>query len=205
MRDRLRGQNRDRWTNDAAPPCRRTGPRGAPLPVALALPAHSEIIVPPSVQSFPGNRLERSVVRFPGGIAGQRIGFPGLEATITDILVRLDHGDGRTVTMLVQPAQPWVDLAAGQSALGVVATYLHQGVIHILFGIDHLMFVAALLLVRGWRPLVWTITAFTPAHSVTLVLASLGMLRLPVGPVETMIAASILLVAVEAVRRQRQW
>ena len=54
-------------------------------------------------------------------------------------------------------------------------TYVRQGIEHILFGFDHLLFVAALLLIIGdWRVLIKTITAFTIAHSITLTLATLG-------------------------------
>ncbi len=79
-----------------------------------------------------------------------------------------------------------------------------HGIEHILFGFDHLLFVLALILiVRSRRVLLWTITAFTLAHSITLSLATLGVVHVPGPPVEAMIALSILLVACEIVRRQR--
>ena len=83
-------------------------------------------------------------------------------------------------------------------------TYIRHGIEHILFGFDHLLFVAALMLiVRNWRVLIKTITAFTIAHSITLTLATVGWVTLPGAPVETAIALSILLVAVEVVRMER--
>jgi len=73
---------------------------------------------------------------------------------------------------------------------------LVMGVEHILAGIDHLLFVLALLLiVDGTRRLVMTITAFTVAHSITLVAATLGWLHVPGPPVEAIIALSIVFVA----------
>ncbi len=82
--------------------------------------------------------------------------------------------------------------------------FLRLGVEHILGGIDHLLFVLCLvLLVDGARRLLATITAFTLAHSVTLALATLGLVRVPSRPVEASIALSIVLLAVELVRRWR--
>ncbi len=84
------------------------------------------------------------------------------------------------------------------------ATYLGLGVEHILLGIDHLLFVLALLLlVRGLRQVLLTITAFTLAHSITLAAATLGWINVPQTPVEAVIALSIVLVAAELVHRER--
>lgn len=176
---------------------------GAPLPVVLTLPADARTLSGPGTQDMPGSTIERRIVEVPGGLAGKRIDFVGLQATITDVLARITI-DGVTTTTMVRPSEPWLDVQAEQGPFAVALTYLHQGVAHILFGFDHLLFVAALMLiVRDWRMLVKTVTAFTVAHSITLALATLGLVRLPSGPVETMIALSILLVAVEAVHLRR--
>jgi hydrogenase/urease accessory protein HupE len=83
----------------------------------------------------------------------------------------------------------------------VAAAYLVHGIEHILFGFDHLLFVLALvLIVRDRRVLLWTVTAFTLAHSVTLSLATLGYVDVPGPPVEATIALSILLLTYEIVR-----
>lgn len=176
---------------------------GAPLPVVLTLPAETRTISGPGTQQMPGSTIERRIVEIPGGLAGKRIDFVGLQATITDVLTRLTF-DGHTVTTMVRPAEPFLAVPAEQGRLAVAVTYLRQGVAHILFGFDHLLFVASLMLiVRNWRVLLGTITAFTVAHSITLALATFGLVTLPSGPVETMIALSILLVCVEAVRLRR--
>ena len=79
--------------------------------------------------------------------------------------------------------------------------YAVLGVEHILGGFDHLLFVfGLLLLVRHWRPLVATITAFTVGHSITLALAVLGIATVPSGPVEVLIALSVFVLAVELAR-----
>lgn len=177
---------------------------GMPLPVVLALPEESRDLSQARLQTLPDQRIERRAVEIPGGLAGKRIEFVGLEATITDVLVRIDTGDGDSSTALVRPDRPWIELDPDRGTLEIARVYVLQGIEHILYGIDHLLFVASLLLVvRGWRMLIQTITAFTIAHSITLTCATYGLVNLPPAPVETMIAASILLVAVEAVRRQR--
>ena len=83
-------------------------------------------------------------------------------------------------------------------------TYLRLGIEHILFGFDHLLFVLALvILVRDWRRVALTVTAFTVAHSITLAAATLGLINVPGPPVEAAIALSIVLVAVEIVNARR--
>jgi hydrogenase/urease accessory protein HupE len=85
--------------------------------------------------------------------------------------------------------------------MGVARTYAMLGVEHILSGIDHLLFVLALLIItRGGRKLVKTVTAFTVAHSITLTLAALGYIHVPQRPVEAVIALSIVFVAAEILR-----
>ena len=177
---------------------------GAPLPVVLKLPDTAQDLSSPRLQTLSGSVIERRIIDVPGGLAGQTIEFVGLVATITDVLVRVGDGNGGHTTTLVRPSRPWIELGGDRGTLAVAKTYLRLGIEHILFGIDHLLFVAALLLiVRDWLMLVKTVTAFTVAHSITLALATFGLVDLPPGPVETMIAASIVLVAVEAVRRER--
>jgi hydrogenase/urease accessory protein HupE len=137
-------------------------------------------------------------------LAGQSVLVDGLQTTMTDALLRVGFADGRTFVERLTPGSPQAAIPAAQSSWQVAATYFVQGVEHILFGIDHLLFVAALLLIiRDWRVLIKTITAFTIAHSITLTLATFGLVTLPSGPVEALIALSILLVAAEAVRMRR--
>ena len=101
-----------------------------------------------------------------------------------------------------------VPLAALRAGSGSVADaarrYLALGVEHILLGIDHLLFVLGLLLVvRGPWLLVTTVTAFTLAHSLTLALATLGLVAVPSRPVEAAIALSIVVLAAEILRARQ--
>ncbi len=109
-----------------------------------------------------------------------------------------------------EPAELRVSGTPQQASFGqkleLARSYTVMGIKHILSGIDHLMFVAGLLLfVHSPRRLLLTITAFTLAHSVTLAAAALDVVHLPSGPVELSIALSILLLAVEATRKRDTW
>ncbi len=177
---------------------------GMPLPVVLKLPDNVTHVMETQERPLPGSILQKRVISAPDGLARARIEFVGLQATITDVLVRVTWLDGRQVSAIVRPSQPWYVVPAGQDAWSVAWEYLKLGVRHILYGLDHLLFVASLMLiVRDWRILAKTITAFTLAHSITLALATFGLVTLPGPPVEAMIALSILLVAAEAVRMER--
>ena len=78
------------------------------------------------------------------------------------MLVRVEMLDGRTWTTIARGSQPWVEIAAAQSWWEVAETYVVQGIRHILFGADHLLFVLGLLLIVADRwMLVKTVTAFT--------------------------------------------
>jgi hydrogenase/urease accessory protein HupE len=138
------------------------------------------------------------------GLPGTELAIRGLEQTTVDVLASLKLLDGHEYTLLLQPRTPLVTIPQAPSAWTVITTYTTLGIEHILLGIDHLLFVAALMLiVLDWRMLLKTITAFTVAHSITLALATLGLFTLPPPPVEALIALSIVLVCVEAVRLRR--
>ena len=175
---------------------------GMPLPVRLELPEGVRNVTEPAVRELSDSLVERRVVETPAGLAGQRIAFPGLQGTIADVLVRVQSQDGETTTTLVRGSKPWLEIAAPSGGAGAVfAAFVGHGIEHILFGYDHLLFVLALMLiVRDTRTLVLTVTAFTLAHSITLALATLGVVRVPGPPVEAAIAFSIVLVAAEVLR-----
>ncbi len=178
---------------------------GMPLPVLLKMPEGVREIAAPHTQELSDSRVERRVIEATGGLAGRRIEFPGLQGTIADVLVRIHLVDGESTTLLVRPSQPWTDVPSGPGGpFAIAAAFVKHGITHILGGYDHLLFVFALLLiVRNIRVLVWTITAFTVAHSITLALAALGAVNVPGPPVEAAIAFSIVLLASEIVRMRR--
>ena len=178
---------------------------GMRLPIALRFAEGVRTLIEPVESELNDSLIERRIIDTgPAGLIGQRIEFVGLQASITDVLVRVSRLDGSLTTTLVHPAQPWIEIAATPGAFSVAGTFLAHGIQHILGGFDHLLFVFGLLLLvrNGWM-LVKTITAFTLAHSITLALAVLGAVRLPGPPVEATIALSILLLAVEIARKNR--
>lgn len=148
--------------------------------------------------------IDRWTFTSPGGLAGKTIAIDGLSSTLTDVLVRIEWLDGATHVVRLAPSSPSFVVEAAPGALTVARTYLVLGVEHILGGIDHLLFILALLiLVTGWRRLLATVTSFTLAHSVTLALAALGFVHVPSAPVEAVIALSILFLATEIIHSRQ--
>src|SRR5690606_25817765 len=122
------------------------------------------------------------------------------------VSVNVDWRDAPDDFSLTVGDPPSLTLHGGRSSASpwtVCLDYGRLGVEHIWGGLDHLLFVIGLLLLaNNPRRLLLTISAFTLAHSITLATASLKLLRLPTGPVEICIALSVLLLAVEASRRE---
>jgi hydrogenase/urease accessory protein HupE len=84
-------------------------------------------------------------------------------------------------------------------------SFIRQGFVHVVpLGLDHILFVLGLfLLSRNWSPLIAQVTTFTLAHSATLGLATMGLVKVPANIVEPVIAASIAAVALENIFRPR--
>ena len=179
---------------------------GAGQRPALRLVLPADAIRPERVRSQQvGNAIvERFVVSRPGGLDGGRIRVDGLLGSPFEVLVRVEWLDGSTqVARLTPTADAFV--VTGAPGLGeVLRTYTLFGMQHIWQGIDHLLFVACLILIAGsWRRILVTITGFTIAHSITLTLAALELLRIPVPPVEAVIALSIVFLARELALNRR--
>jgi hydrogenase/urease accessory protein HupE len=154
---------------------------------------------------FNGNAyVERWRILRKGGLAGQTLSIDGIASGVTDVIVRIERQDGTSQVERLLTQRPRF-VVRGPTGTGEVAwSYLKLGVEHILGGVDHLLFVLALLLiVRGGKRIFFTITAFTIAHSITLVSATLGWIHVPGPPVEAMIALSIVFVAAEVVHGLR--
>ena len=95
------------------------------------------------------------------------------------------------------------------SAVGAFIEYIPVGFTHIVpLGLDHILFVIGLFLLSShWKPLLWQISAFTLAHTLTLALGMLGIIRISASVIEPLIALSIVYVAVENIlfRSMRWW
>ena len=160
-------------------------------------------IAPVTTRRSPGAAVQTWAVRA-AALRGQTLAIDGLEGTMTDALARIEFGDGTAWTHRFTPDRPSITIPLADRAWTVAGVYFKLGVEHILTGIDHLLFVLALVFIaRGRWPLVRTVTAFTVAHSITLGLAALGFVNVPQAPVEAVIALSIAFVAVEVVQGSR--
>jgi len=174
------------------------------LKVRPQFPPGTTNLTPPRGSYANGVTVQRWRIEVPGGLQGKAIAFPGLSETRIDVLARLARADGTVQLERILAVDPQFLVKASPGAFEVVQTYTTLGIEHILTGFDHLCFVLALvLLVRGTRRLIWTVTAFTLAHSITLALATLGVIHVPGPPVEAVIALSIVFVASEVVQQQR--
>ena len=152
----------------------------------------------------PGALIVRGTLSCPGGIAGRSLSIDGLESTITDVIVRIHHQDGRLESHLLKPINPSVTLGVLTSKWERAGAYVRLGIEHILIGVDHLLFVLGLLLIVANRwMLLKTVSSFTVAHSITLAIATLGYASVPLLPLNAAIALSILFLGPEIVRKWR--
>lgn len=167
----------------------------------IILPENCKAEGEPRREYSGSNILTRLALRCVGTLQGQTIGLKGLELSTTDALVRIAPIDSAMQTLRLTPDQPAAALAKPSVISNVAATYTILGIEHILMGFDHLFFVLALvLLLKGGWLVAKTVTAFTVAHSLTLVGTTLGFLTMPSQPVEAVIALSIIFLAVEVVK-----
>jgi len=148
------------------------------------------------------------------GLVGRPIRIDGLGPAKIDTLVRIRLADGRLIQRVLRRSEPSMIVPLRAERLAVFRDYLSIGFEHILSGADHLLFVFGLFLIcANTRALIKTISAFTLGHSGTLSLAALGYTNVPTGPIEVLIAGSVLVLAVELAResgetslmRRRPW
>ena len=174
------------------------------LRLYLAFPEDVKYINPTRTTYVGGAFVDTSTITRPGGMAGAEIKVVGLTTISTEVLVRIERLDGSTEVARLTPSTPSFIVAGPPVFWDVAKTYLVFGVQHIWQGTDHLLFVACLILIAGsWRRILITVTGFTVAHSVTLSLAALELVRLPVPPIEATIALSIVFLAREIALKRR--
>lgn len=137
-------------------------------------------------------------------LRGETILISGLDAQKTDVLLRVGYLDSENIaTFRLTPDVPLVNLPEQQGLVQTLWQYSVLGFEHILEGWDHLLFVFALLvLIRNLGQLIGAVTAFTIAHSITLGLATFGVVDVPGPPVEAVIALSIVFLATEVLRSE---
>lgn len=172
--------------------------------VAPRLPAGCTSVAPPVMQ--PGSAevmTTRWLAECPGGLAGQILTVDGLAGSGINVIVRVVNLDGAEQQALLGADAPAVTVQfAGPP---VLAHYFALGAEHLAGGLDHVLFLCGLFLLSGagaggWaraRALLVTATAFTAGHSVTLGATALGYVPLPQAIAETLIAATVLALALE--------
>jgi len=173
------------------------------LGLTPVLPEFLEPMGPPSARRTAGNGyVEFSSYRSSQPLNGATLAIEGLGTIQTDVLVQVALADGSRHSAILRPGQTSYTIPAQVTRTELAVSYWQMGTIHILEGADHLLFLLVLLLIiNGLWPLIKTVTAFTIAHSLTLALATLGLVNIPPAPTEAVISLSILLLAVEAVRK----
>jgi hydrogenase/urease accessory protein HupE len=145
-------------------------------------------------------RRQMAVYRCAMSDARLKIEWPAFNPSLS-ALVRVAYADGETRTAILDPAQTEFVVPAPEDFVGVAKSYFVIGVEHILGGIDHLLFLAGLLIIAGTPSrTLYTVTGFTLSHSVTLALVALGYLQVSVPAVEAVIALSIVFLATEIAR-----
>jgi hydrogenase/urease accessory protein HupE len=175
---------------------------GGPMPIDVTLPDNCDARTPPEPTFDGAAWVAQWVTACPGGLAGGVISVTGLESTQTDVLIRYELSEGEGEAQRLTPNEPSFVVPVNPGFFDVLSSYFTLGVDHILEGLDHLLFVFALLLLIPNRGrLLGAVTAFTVAHSITMAAATLGAVSLPSPPVETVIALSIMFLASELLQR----
>ena len=140
-----------------------------------------------------------------GGVFGSAtVSVEGLVQVPADVVVRVHLVDGTEHSAILRSVNNSYTIPEHVTRTELAISYWKMGTIHILEGMDHLLFLLTLLLiVNGFIPLLKTVTAFTLAHSLTLALATLGIVHIPPVPTEAIISLSIVLLAVEVVHKNQ--
>lgn len=194
-------QDEGAWTLDWKQPVSALNGTEVILP---QLPENCSLQDEPAVRTVSLAFIGHAEVACDGEIAGHTFALPQLLGG-ADALLRVLPLDAPAQTHRLTASEPSVTISAHPGTWQVFNTYLIIGAEHILMGWDHLLFVVALvLLVAGIWNVVKAATAFTIAHSITLIATTLGYAGLPQRPVEALIALSIVFLAVELARSDRE-
>ena len=167
-------------------------------PIEPRFPASCEITsTSPWVQEGTGELKQIQLV-CPTGLVGETVSVWGLGQNQSSALLRITLVDDIFHQAVFTATEPDFVVPEEGSVGRVALDYISLGAEHIWAGPDHLLFVMGLLLLVGWnRRLIYTVTAFTLGHSVTLAMVTFGLFDYPVSLVEFMIALSIYVLAVE--------
>ena len=147
----------------------------------------------------PARNVRALALRCPGGLTGRTVTIDGLGPVLTEAVVRIVRPDRTVLSHILTRDRPaWRVPGADPSWLAIGAQYVRLGVEHIATGLDHLLFLLALvLLVRRPRAVLVTETAFTLSHSISYSATALGLVHASAPAAEACIALSLVLVALD--------
>ena len=183
---------------------KRSSRKNQKLPIEVIMPKECIPILGKTSHLLKSTYLDRWETKCDKGLINKSIVIKGLKSTDTELLLRIELLSGISHSILLSPSKPSYHIPQNTSSFEIVQTYTWLGVTHILLGFDHLLFVFALLLiVKSVRRLLWTISAFTLAHSITMAVATLGIITVPQAPVEAVIALSIVFLAMEIIHEKQ--
>jgi len=176
---------------------------GAAPDLTPQFPEQCQLALQPLVELTGAAKIQRGTLSCgEQGLNRGQIRIDGLAITLMDVFVRIQWLNGDSRQSLLKRSD--TGLSLDEEATPPIADYIGLGFEHILSGYDHLLFLLALLLIVSSKMgLLKTVTVFTLAHSITLALATLGVVNVPSAPVEACIALSITLIAAEAIYKRR--
>jgi hydrogenase/urease accessory protein HupE len=182
----------------------------ASVPIAAYIEGHTAVLGEEGARCRPGAAEiapdgDGVAVRIPWFCAGVADPLRYRSTVLTDVspdarqVVLIGAGPDAAQDLLdASRTETTLTAAAPPRLLQVIGRYLEAGIAHIFLGYDHIAFLAAVVLwARRLWPVVKIVTAFTIAHSITLSLAALDIVRIPSSIIEPAIAASIVYVAAE--------
>ncbi len=166
--------------------------------VTPELPAGCRVLSTPSAAAVDTADAWEVVTRMvcAGGLSGKTVAIRALGNTSTDVVWQVTLADGTSAQGLLHGVRDRFEVPGTRRRANAFAEYVGLGAVHLVTGLDHVLFVLSLLFVlSGRRALILAVTAFTVGHSASLGLASYGLVRLPRAPVEIAIALSLLFLA----------
>lgn len=175
--------------------------------ISFVLPSQSQQVGLTRKHILNNAYIEYSTFQRESGLTGAMLSIDGIERSTGDVLVRVIGINQETLTTVLNADKPnyVIEKIALLSTVDTAITYIELGIEHILIGLDHLLFVACLVYISGTRKkLLYTITGFTLAHSVTLFLSATNVMVIPIEPVEAVIALSIIFLAWEIAKNNQQ-
>ncbi len=172
-----------------------------PIHLKLEFPDGCDIVGESTEWEEDDFRSSRMTISCSDGLTEKNITLAGLESSLTDALLRIEFVNGRTLVERLTPGRNNILVSKQPSIVSIINSYFFLGMEHILSGVDHLLFVLCImLLLTDKKKLLMAVTAFTVAHSITLVAATLGYVQVNAKVVEVLIALSIVLISYEIIR-----